>query len=286
MLDTSLSDANRYPLKLEDLIVMDVDSEKGPEKIIWGRDKDKIVDIPNVGLPGDFYYKPLDTVGDYIDYTGSLLAIDPSGRGQDETAYAVVKMLNGYLYVVDFGGIEGGYGDSVLKTISMIAKQHKVNYVLVESNFGDGMFTELLKPVLTKVHPVTIEEVRHNIQKEKRIIDVLEPVMNQHKLVIDRKALEKDYSSVQHYPPEKQPKYMLAYQMTRITRERGALVHDDRLDVLSMAVAYWVEQMSADVDREMKTRKDELLDKELEKFMQNAISVNKFTEVQPKWFSI
>ncbi len=286
MLDTSLSDANRYPLKLEDLIIMDVDSEKGPEKIIWGRDKDKIVDIPNVGLPGDFYYKPLDTVGDYIDYTGSLLAIDPSGRGQDETAYAVVKMLNGYLYVVDFGGIEGGYGESVLKTISMIAKQHKVNYVLVESNFGDGMFTELLKPVLTKVHPVTIEEVRHNIQKEKRIIDVLEPVMNQHKLVIDRKALEKDYSSVQHYPPEKQPKYMLAYQMTRITRERGALVHDDRLDVLSMAVAYWVEQMSADVDREMKTRKDELLDKELEKFMQNAISVNKFTEVQPKWFSI
>ena len=286
MLDTSLSDANRYPLKLEDLIVMDVDSEKGPEKIIWGRDKDKIVDIPNVGLPGDFYYKPLDTVGDYIDYTGSLLAIDPSGRGQDETAYAVVKMLNGYLYVVDFGGIEGGYGERVLKTISMIAKQHKVNYVLVESNFGDGMFTELLKPVLAKVHPVTIEEVRHNIQKEKRIIDVLEPVMNQHKLVIDRKALEKDYSSVQHYPPEKQPKYMLAYQMTRVTKERGALVHDDRLDVLSMAVAYWVEQMSADVDREMKTRKDELLDKELEIFMQNAISVNKFTEVEPRWFSI
>ena len=286
MLDTSLSDANRYPLKLEDLIVMDVDSEKGPEKIIWGRDKDKIVDIPNVGLPGDFYYKPLDTVGDYIDYTGSLLAIDPSGRGQDETAYAVVKMLNGYLYVVDFGGIEGGYGERVLKTISMIAKQHKVNYVLVESNFGDGMFTELLKPVLTKVHPVTIEEVRHNIQKEKRIIDVLEPVMNQHKLVIDRKALEKDYSSVQHYPPEKQPKYMLAYQMTRVTKERGALVHDDRLDVLSMAVAYWVEQMSADVDREMKTRKDDLLDKELEVFMQNAMSVNKFTEVQPRWFSI
>ena len=53
-----------------------------------------------------------------------------------------------------------------------------------------------------------------------------------------------------------------------------------------MAVAYWVEQMSADVDREMKTRKDELLDKELEIFMQNAISVNKFTEVEPRWFSI
>ena len=286
MLDTSLSDANRYPLKLEDLIVMDVDNEKAPEKIIWGRDREKIVDIPNVGLPGDFYYRPLDTVGDYVNYTGSVLAIDPSGRGKDETAYAVVKMLNGTLHLIDFGGIEGGYNDTVLKTISVIAQRYRVNYILVEANFGDGMFTELLKPVLTKVYPCTIEEVKHNIQKEKRIIDTLEPIMNQHRLVVDQKALEKDYSSVQHYPPEKQAKYMLAHQMTRITREKGALVHDDRIDVLSMAVAYWVEQMAADVDMEMKARKDDMLDKELERFMQNVLNVNQFKEPEPRWFNI
>ena len=286
MLDTSLSDANRYPLKLEDLCIMDVDNDKAPEKIIWGRDKDKIVDIPNVGLPGDFYYKPLDTVGDYIDYTGSVMAIDPSGRGKDETAFAVVKMLNGMLHLIDFGGIEGGYDENVLKTISVLAQKYKVNYIIVESNFGDGMFTELLKPVLTKVHPVTIEEVRHNIQKEKRIIDVLEPVMNQHRLVIDRKALERDYSSVQHYPPEKQAKYMLAYQMTRITREKGALAHDDRIDVLSMAVAYWVEQMAADVDKEIKVRKDKLLDEELERFMENAIGKDRYRPENITWMQV
>ena len=286
MLDTSLSDANRYPLKLEDLCIMDVDNDKAPEKIVWGRDKDKIIDIPNVGLPGDFYYKPLDTVGDYVDYTGSVMAIDPSGRGKDETAYAVVKMLNGVLHLIDFGGIEGGYDENVLKTISVLAQKYKVNYIIVESNFGDGMFTELLKPVLTKVYPVTIEEVRHNIQKEKRIIDVLEPVMNQHRLVIDRKALERDYSSVQHYPPEKQAKYMLAYQMTRITREKGALVHDDRIDVLSMAVAYWVEQMAADVDKEIKVRKDKLLDEELERFMENAIGRDRYQPENITWMQV
>ena len=286
MLDTSLSDANRYPLKLEDLCIMDVDNDKAPEKIVWGRDKDKIIDIPNVGLPGDFYYKPLDTVGDYVDYTGSVMAIDPSGRGKDETAYAVVKMLNGVLHLIDFGGIEGGYDENVLKTISVLAQKYKVNYIIVESNFGDGMFTELLKPVLTKVYPVTIEEVRHNIQKEKRIIDVLEPVMNQHRLVVDRKALERDYSSVQHYPPEKQAKYMLAYQMTRITREKGALVHDDRIDVLSMAVAYWVEQMAADVDKEIKVRKDKLLDEELERFMENAIGRDRYQPENITWMQV
>jgi len=276
MLDTAMSDADRYPLKLEDLIVMDIDTDKAPEKVVWGRSRDKIIDIPNVGLPGDYFYPPIQIVGDYISYTGSVLAIDPSGRGKDETAYAVVKMLNGTLYAIDFGGIEGGYSGDTLQALSMIAKKYSVNQILIESNFGDGMFMELLKPILMKVYPCTIEEVRHNIQKEKRIIDTLEPVMNQHRLVIDQKALEKDYATVQHYPPETQSKYMLAHQMTRITKERGALTHDDRLDVLSMAVNYWVEQMAADVDIRMDERKDHLLDEELERFMENAINPTKY----------
>tara|TARA_R110002110_G_scaffold365920_4_gene575921 strand:+ start:877 stop:2544 length:1668 start_codon:yes stop_codon:yes gene_type:complete len=284
MLDTSLSDQNRYPLKLSDLVVMDVDIDKAPEKIIWGRNKDNYVDIPNVGLPGDYFYGPMSTAGDYIDYTGSVLAVDPSGRGKDETAYCVIKMLNGTLYCSDFGGIEGGYSNDVLGVLSVLARKHKVNMILVESNFGDGMFSELLKPVLTKIYPCTIEEIRHSTQKEKRIIDVLEPVMNQHRLVIDRTALQKDYTSVQKYPPESQLKYMLAHQMTRITKDRGALVHDDRLDVLAMAVQYWVDQMASDVDVKMKDRKSELLDKELERFMDNVISVNKFDQTRtPMW---
>jgi hypothetical protein len=286
MLDTAMSDADRYPLKLEDLIVMDIDNDKAPEKVVWGRSKDRIIDIPNVGMPGDYFYPPIQIVGNYISYTGSVLAIDPSGRGKDETAFAVVKMLNGTLYVIDFGGISGGYSSDTLQALSVLARKYKVNQVLIESNFGDGMFSELLKPVLTKIYPCSIEEVRHNIQKEKRIVDTLEPVMNQHRLVIDQKALERDYHSVQHYPPEMQSRYMLAHQMTRVTKERGALTHDDRLDVLSMAVSYWVDQMAADVDVKMSDRKEEMLDMELEKFLENAInplSIPNETNSYPMW---
>ena len=128
----------------------------------------------------------MQIVGEYISYTGSVLAIDPSGRGKDETAYAVVKMLNGILYVIDFGGITGGYSSETLQALSVIARKYLVNQVLIESNFGDGMFMELLKPTLTKIYPCTIEEVRHSIQKEKRIIDTLEPVMNQQCFLGDR----------------------------------------------------------------------------------------------------
>lgn len=265
MLDTSLSDANKYPLKLSDLLVYSCDKDTAPEKLVYGIFK-TLEDLPNVGLAGDKFYAPEDTVG-RTEYQGSVLAIDPSGRGSDETAYAVVKMLNGFLHVVDAGGVAGGYSDSTLQHLCDLAKIHKVNMVLVESNFGDGMFTELLKPYLLKTHPVTIEEVRHSKQKEHRIIDTLEPVMNQHRLVIDPKVIQKDYDSVQSMPPEKGIKYMLTYQMTRITKQRGALAHDDRLDVLAMAVQYWTDQMAADADTEIRTRKEELLDFELDKFM-------------------
>ena len=272
MLDTSLSDVDRYPLKLSDLMVMSIDKDKAPEKLVYGVMKE-VKDLPNVGLSGDKFYAPEALLGSYVDYDGSVLVIDPSGRGQDETAYAVVKMLNGYLYVAACGGIKGGYSEHTLTKLAHIAKDHKVNMLLIESNFGDGMFTELIKPILKKIYPVTTEEVRHSKQKELRIIDTLEPVMNQHKLIIDPKVIQDDFDSVQHHPTEKAQKYMLTYQLTRVTKERGSLAHDDRLDALAMGVAYWVEQMAADVDMEMRERKEQALVDELDKFV-NGYNIN------------
>ena len=281
MLDTSLSDQDKYPLKISDLMIYSCDKDTAPEKLVYGIFK-QLDHLPNVALSGDRFYAPEDTIG-RSEYSGSVLAIDPSGRGSDETAYAVVKMLNGFLHVPAAGGIAGGYSDETLKTLVDIARIHKVNVVLIESNFGDGMFTELLKPHMQKSYPVTLEEVRHTKQKEARIIDTLEPVMNQHRLVIDPKVIQRDYETVQHLPPEKAARYMLIYQMTRITRQRGALAHDDRLDVLAMAVQYWVDQMAADADSAIKERKVELLEAELDKFMSN-INTSSIRPSHSGWF--
>lgn len=287
MLDTSLSDGDRYPLKLSDLIVMPLDNDKAPEKIIWGRNPQyEIKELPNLGLAGDKYYGPSDTVGSYLDYTGSVMAVDPSGRGADETAYAVVKMLSGQLFVTDAGGVKGGYSNEALQALAVVAKRNKVNEIIVESNFGDGMFTELFKPVLYKVHDVTVGEVRHSKQKELRIIDTLEPVMNQHRLVFDPKVIERDWQSVQGYSQEKAPKYCLAYQMTRITNLRGALAHDDRLDALSMAVSYWTEQMAASADKAMFDRKEELLMDTLERFSTGSLLKKQQAPEASQWFTV
>tara|TARA_R110000765_G_scaffold225028_3_gene328971 strand:+ start:300 stop:494 length:195 start_codon:yes stop_codon:yes gene_type:complete len=60
---------------------------------------------------------------------------------------------------------------------------------------------------------------------------------------------------------------------------RGALAHDDRLEVMAMAAHYWVEAVGQDVDERMKEDKAERLQIELDKFMENAIggTVNKST---------
>ena len=274
MLDTRLSDADRYPLKLNDLIVMSCGVTDAPEKPIWASGNTNVInDIPCVGLNGDRYHSPAFIAGSWIPYTGSVMAIDPSGRGTDETAVVVVKMLNGFLYVTAMRAYREGYSEETLADIVKLARSQSVNKVIIEANFGDGMFTKLISPYFFNKqtgHPCSIEEVKHSKQKEARIIDTLEPVMTQHKLVVEKGVVQWDYNSTKGLPPEKALKYQLFYQMSRITRDRGALSHDDRLDCLAMAVGYWVEQMGQDADKRMTQRQDDLLQKELEAWGGNS----------------
>ena len=145
------------------------------------------------------------------------------------------------------------------------------------------MFNEIFKPVLTNVHPCTMEEVRHNIQKEKRIIDTLEPIMNQHRLIVSPEVIRKDFETAQGYPPELQLRYQLMYQMSRITKDRGAITHDDRLDALSIAVAYWTEQMAQDAETKIQDRKTELLNKELQAFSDAYYKRSKGSNTSVRW---
>ncbi|MFN4278292.1 MAG: phage terminase large subunit [Ferrovibrio sp.] len=286
MLDTSLSDADKYPLKLADLIVMSLNTERAPAKVVWASSPELVIpDIPNVGFNGDRYYRPAWIAPEWAEYTGSVMAIDPAGRGSDEVGVAIVKMLHSMLFVLECTGFRGGYSEENLKAIAMLARLHKVNKVIIEPNFGDGMFNQLLKPVMQAIYPVTIEDAeRSNTQKERRIIDTLEPVMNQHRLVFDRAVIERDFKSTEDRPSEDVNKFRLMYQLTRITKDKGALVKDDRLDALALAVHYWVEQMNRSTDQALRDHREALRDAELERFMENVFGAGHSNG--PSWFAI
>ena len=275
MLDTTLSDADRYPLKIADLIIQNLNPAMAHMKVAWATSPELCIsDLPNLALTGDRFYRPMWHSEEMHDYTGAVMSIDPSGRGKDETGYAVVKMLTGNLYLTDQGGYSGGYSEETLIKLAETAKRNNVKQIIVESNFGDGMFSQLLKPILGRIYPCSVEEVRHSQQKELRIIDTLEPVMGQHRLIVDQKLIQKDYDTA----PD--PKYSLFYQMTRLTRDRGALVHDDRLDALAIAVAFWTEAMARDNNKAVDKIKTDLLDKELKNFIGGVLGKPKR---EPRW---
>lgn len=269
MLNPRLSDVDRYPLKLRDLMVLDLDPVLGPIKLIWGSSPDMARnDLPTVGLAGDRLFRPMYVSKEnYVPYTGVLMAIDPAGRGGDELAYAVVACLNGYLFLLRARGLKGGYDDANLKTLAEECKRYGVNEVYIEANFGDGMFAKLLAPHLQRVHPCRIEEDHSTGQKERRICDVLEPVMNQHRLVVDSQVIKDDAENYNQYPGEFSHRYQLFYQMTRITRDRGSLNKDDRLDALALAVARWAEILDKDQAKIEEDHREALREKDLEEFM-------------------
>lgn len=271
LLDTSASDANKYPLKLADLIVYSLDHSVGPQDLVWASGMDQLLKTEfNVGLDGDFFYSPLwvDKESKPLPYEGAVLAIDPSGRGKDETGFAVVKVLHGRLFLVAWGGLKGGYTDSNLERLAKLARDQNVSMVLVEANFGDGMWTKLLHPHLQRIHPAcSVEEVKHyGVSKERRIIDTLEPVLNQHRLVVDSRLIEADYRSVEGYDEGNSQAYRGFYQLTHLSADKGSLVHDDRLDALAIAVAYWIEHMALSTRDAKAQAAADALTKELEEF--------------------
>lgn len=265
MLNPNLGDAEKYPLKLRDLIVADLDPESSPMVYQWLPNlQNKRDDVPNVGLMGDTYHT-YQTVGSaFSSYTQKILVIDPSGRGKDETGYAVLYQLNGYIFVMEAGGMRGGYEDSTLEALAKIGRKWKVNEYVIEGNFGDGMYLELFKPVAARIHPAAVTEVKSKGQKELRICDVLEPIMGSHRLIVNSSTIVSDYQTAADKDGVRNPIYSLFYQMTRISRERGALAHDDRLDALAIGVQFFVESMAKDAVKGQREVTEEWLEEQME----------------------
>lgn len=258
MLDTSLSDAEKFPLKFADLIVTSIGTECA-ERYAWSSDpRYMIKDLNPVGLPGDRFYGPMFIDEGMCDFSETIVSVDPSGRGSDETVACVLSQANGYVFVRDMRAYRDGYSDDTLSDIVRIGKKYKASRLLVESNFGDGMICELFnRHIHQQGAGFSTEEVRATVRKEERIIDTLEPVMNQHKLIIDPKVFEYDYSSNPDAPPEKRLEYMLGYQMSRMCREKGAVKHDDRIDCMSQGVQWFIDSLAQSAHKAQAMRKHE-----------------------------
>jgi len=250
MLDVSDADDLRFPLKLNDLIVMDVDEDVAPLKISHSTMPENDLRLKHNGFKADKLYAPSYVSKEVSEYEMKLLSLDPSGKGKDEIGISLIFSLNTRLFLKKITGLQGGYEDENMVAIATLCKDYNIDTLLIEENWGGGMFTKMLEPHLRMISPKTeIDEVNVKGQKEVRIIEALEPLLNQHKLIVDKETLDKDRNA----PAVNS----FTYQLSKITKERDSLRADDRLDSLANGVIYMIDKMSDNEEFGMEQYKED-----------------------------
>ena len=265
MLNTRLADANRFPLKPDNLVVMQLGKlPKYPMSVIRGFGTERQQDY-SVGTLNFKMSRPHEISQETAALQGLVMYVDPAGGGKnaDETAYAIVGFLNSVVYCFEIGGLPGGYEDPTLQHLKRRAVHWGVQTIKIEKNMGYGAFAAVWTPLLRGNDKDTvtgkeipdsgfkgaIEEDYVTGQKELRIIGTLEPVMARGALVMCESIVTRDAEDIQRYNPGERLSYSLFHQLTRLTREPKSLPHDDRLDALEGAVRHFVQMLAIDQAR-------------------------------------
>ncbi len=267
-LNTRLSTQNKYPIRLGDLIVMDLDGKALPEVVTWSSDPSRRIQqgLHCPGLGADRYYHRPAMVGDWLTKEQAWrcgLFIDPAGRGHDELGWCVLAELNGNVFLLEEGGTQEGYEIHVLEMLAKRAERWGCNICEAEANFGDGMFAALLQPVMSRIWPLTVGERKvGNQQKERRIADILSPFIQQHRLIVSADVLRSSWVAAEA-DVESGHQRSLPLQLSRLTTDRGALEWDDRADALSFGVSYFTESAKQDQESAAAARAEAIEDAHL-----------------------
>ena len=248
MLDTRLSDADRFPLKAEKIRFMNINEDTAPLVINWQQSEENRIHPPMDWPIVQKYYQAVTFSPEHGKFTACHMYVDPAGGGMngDETAYAVTKLLAGKIFLVALGGVKGGLDQVQMDQLTDIAVQWKPNTITIEENYGKGALSSTWQPTLFQKHKCEIIDEWVSGQKELRIIDTLEPIIGAGKLVCDISLLESDWAATKHYPINNRASYSFWYQLSRITRDKGALIHDDRLEAVAASCRYWLDGLKVD----------------------------------------
>lgn len=274
MLNTKLMDSMRFPLKLENLVVLRGGGGKFPLVITRGFGAAALRDFTSSG----YAFKmsaPHEISQEVGELTGIHMRVDPAGGGVngDETAYAVTGFLNGNVYVLAAGGVPGGYEYETLLKLAEIAEKWGPQSISVEKNMGHGAFTRVWLPILRTKWKGSITDDFVSGQKEVRIIGTLEPIMGRGSLIIMEDVVEQDDLQTEVHASGKRMQYSLFHQLAKLTRTKKSLVHDDRADALEGAVRFWLDQIAVDQKEIVAAQEAE----KMKKFMADPLGHNRYT---------
>lgn len=251
MLDTALTDEQRFPLKVSKLKFAQLDKDTAAFEYSIMSDERFLIAPPAQYKVKEPMYRVSHVGNSRARYEGTFMYVDPAGGGQngDETAWCVTKFLAGWVFIMEVGGMPGGSDDEHFDIVTEVVKRWRPQLIQVEENMGKGMWAKMWRPVLMASKVATqVDDFWESGQKELRIIDTLEPLIGRGKLVVNEDVIADDWTTVQKYGAKSQT-FSFLFQLSRITRERGCLTHDDRLDAVTGACRYWKDIIDQDETR-------------------------------------
>ncbi len=263
-----------HVLKLSDLIIMELDLQKAPQRVEWGGRLPENVLQKAPHKP----YKPLFEMPATDKYEDMVMVIDLAGKGGDETAYCVVKRYKDYYFIMAVGGIGGDYIKDkekrlpalpeMLDKITKIIKEYNVKFIRVENNI-DASYEVVLRRHLAEnfiqaevqgYHQGSelIDNTESNIQNEEaealgkatRIKSSLETLLEEHQIIISQNAFLDDLNSV----PRNNFNYKFFFQLesVKIPPDTKKYRHDDRVDATASAISYLYKKREE--EKKKKTR--------------------------------
>lgn len=268
-----------YPLKLRDLVAFDFTPPSPatggkltlPSHIVWSPlYQHRIRDLQVDSLPGDGWLYGPEKLDVFLEAEEVICEVDPSGEGDDETAWNILAGLGGRVYHCWGGASRDGHSETTMRAIAADCATWGVQLVKVESNFGQGMFSSLLKPHLERAGVTAeVEDVRvGKTMKEARIVDTMEPLTTSHRLVVNTAMFRRDFDiPYKDVEEAKRRFYRLSYQLTRIHKVRGAIKFDDRIDSLAGGCSHFAERLQRALDQEHRLSKDAAIAAEAEKIV-------------------
>lgn len=267
------------PLKLRDLIVLEIPQPSEgklvrlPTDISWSPlPVAKWEGIEVDALTGDSQlYAPVKAE-EWVEANSVHCHVDPSGEGEDETTWTIGAEFGGRVAILCQGASVEGHTPETMTAICKACKAWGAQTLSVESNFGQGMFGQLLRPVMQDEvkHPCSIEDVRTGaVQKERRIVETLEPVTTSHRLMVNATLLRNDFFvDYDHVEEGKRRYYRLTYQFTRMTRKRGCVKHDDRVDGWAGCVSKFIGVLQQALKEAAKAGRVKAIEEEAESIIE------------------
>lgn len=260
MLNTRLTDAQRFPLKPELLVVVRGAQLHFPMVIIRGMENAHNRDY-SVADHAFRMRDPQETSRETGKLVNITAYIDPAAGGQngDETAYAIGGFLNGNVVLLSAGGFVGGYEEYKLEALAKRLGKFPLDRCVIEKNLGFGAFRSVFTPIFKKYCTGGLDDDLVTGQKERRIIATLAPVMGRGSLVIDANVVEEDRECCEQHSTAMRQSYSLFYQLAKMTEQRNALLHDDRVDALEGLVRQFNTHLAQDQEAQLRAEQDKAM---------------------------